>query len=145
MMKIRLVFVGRVKEKYYNDAIEEYRKRLSAFAEVTVREVKEEVCTGNSAEVLKALSIEGERIAAELKGKVVCLAIEGKKMSSEKLSETIGNYRDRGDEVTFVVGGSNGIDGKIKAKADMLVSFSDMTFPHSLARVMLFEQLYRAF
>lgn len=143
MMKIKFVFVGRVKEKYFAEAIKEYKKRLSAFAEVAVVEIKEEPCD-DPALVPRCLFTEGERIAAELRGRTICLAVEGKKFSSENLAQKLGEYRDRGEELTFVVGGSNGIDPSIKKRAE-LISFSDMTFPHSLARVMLFEQLYRAF
>ena len=79
------------------------------------------------------------------RGYVVALAVEGKKLSSEGLAEKIGKIADTGQETTFLIGSSMGLDGSVKAKADFLLSFSDMTFPHHLMRVMLLEQLYRAF
>lgn len=140
MMKIKILCVGRVKEKYYADAVAEYVKRLSPYAEVAVRELKEEAGEGSA-----PLKKEAEAIRREARGKLVCLAVEGKKYTSEGFAALVAACRDRGDEVTFVIGGSNGLDGALKAEADALVSISDMTLPHALARVFLAEQLYRAF
>lgn len=148
MLKIKLVCVGKIKEKYFTEAIDEYKKRLSRFAEFTIKEIKEEnfVSTPTQAETEKIIALEGENILKELKGYVICLAVEGKRLSSEKLAEKIRTLKDGGEgEITFVIGGSYGIWDKVKRSANELVSFSDMTFPHTLFRVMFTEQLYRAF
>ncbi len=147
MLKIKIICVGKIKEKYYREAVDEYKKRLSRFACVTECEVREEnISSGGDAETEKIISLEGVNIERELKGRVICLAIEGKQMSSEKLAENIAKLKDAGvGEISLVIGGSYGISEKVKARADELISFSKMTFPHTLARVMLFEQLYRAF
>ena len=148
MVKIHIVCVGKIKEKYFAEAAAEYIKRLSRFAEVSVREIKEENFTNDPspAEARKITELEGAGIEKELKGCVFCLAVEGKKISSEKFSEKLDKLIGGGaGEMTFVIGGSYGIAAAIKKRADELVSFSDMTFPHTLARVMLLEQLYRAF
>ncbi|MBP5193102.1 MAG: 23S rRNA (pseudouridine(1915)-N(3))-methyltransferase RlmH, partial [Clostridia bacterium] len=90
--------------------------------------------------------LEGAGIERELRGHIICLAVEGKKLSSEALSEKLKGLADSGaGEITFIIGGSYGVASAIKKRADELVSFSDMTFPHTLARVMLLEQIYRAF
>ncbi len=147
MFKVKIVAVGKVKEKYFVDAILEYKKRLSRFCEVTVCEVKEEnfVKEPTESEIEEILRREGESILKELKGYVVAMAIEGKKCSSKGLATIIKNQVDKGQEITFVIGGSYGIHSEVKKKADMLLSFSDATFPHTLFRVMLLEQVYRAF
>ncbi|MBR5439191.1 MAG: 23S rRNA (pseudouridine(1915)-N(3))-methyltransferase RlmH [Clostridia bacterium] len=147
MFKIKVVAVGKVKEKYFLDAILEYKKRLSRFCDVSICEVKEENFTKepNSSEISEILKREGESILKELKGYVVAMAIEGKKCSSEGLAKLIKNQVDKGQEITFVIGGSYGICDEVKTSADMLLSFSDATFPHTLFRVMLLEQVYRAF
>lgn len=147
MIKIRIVSVGRVKEKYFSEAVSEYSKRLSRFCDFSLVEVKEEnYDKATAANVEKILSVEGERIEKAIKGTPVCLAIEGKKLSSEGLAEFIKTKIDRGEgEITFIIGGSYGIDERIKRLCKDKISFSDMTFPHTLARVMLSEQIYRAF
>jgi 23S rRNA (pseudouridine1915-N3)-methyltransferase len=148
MLKIKIACVGKIKEKYFAEAVSEYVKRTSRFAEVTVKEVREENYTTDPspAEIEKIIQAEGESLAKELKGYVICLAVEGKKLSSERLAQKLQSLKDRGDgEITFVIGGSHGISPSVKARADELISFSDMTFPHTLARVILTEQIYRAF
>lgn len=147
MIKIRIVAVGRVKEKYFSEAVSEYSKRLSRFCDFSLIEVKEEYYDkATAANVEKILSVEGERIEKAIKGTPVCLAIEGKKLSSEGLAEFIKTKIDRGEgEITFIIGGSYGIDERVKRLCKDKISFSDMTFPHTLARVMLSEQIYRAF
>ena len=147
MIKIKIVAVGKVKEKYFVDAILEYKKRLSRFAEVTICEVKEENFTKepNGSEIDEILKRESESILKELKGYVVAMAIEGKKYSSQGLATLIKNQVDKGQEITFVIGGSYGLCNEVKKSANLLLSFSDATFPHTLFRVMLLEQVYRAF
>lgn len=147
MIKINLVVVGKVKEKYFADGIEEYAKRMARFCEFNIIEVAEE----NYSKVdLKTIEIikekECERIMPHLKGYIFALAIEGKKMSSESFASSIKTLVDSGNGIlTFVIGGSYGLDKKIKDKADKLLSFSDMTFPHTMFRLILCEQIYRAF
>ena len=135
MQKVNLVCVGKLKEKFWADAVAEYCKRLSRFACVNVRELAEK----------RTLKEEAENILKELRGAAVVLAVEGKKFSSEAFAEKIKAYADAGQEVTFVIGSSCGLDASVKARADLLLSFSDMTFPHQLMRVILCEQLYRAY
>ena len=147
MLKINIVAVGKVKEKYFGDGISEYLKRLSRFAEVKIIEVKEENYSKDNKEIrLEILKKEGENIKKELKGYVIALAIEGKQLTSEELADKISNLATKGESViTFVIGGSYGIDESIKETADYKLSFSKMTLPHTLARLVLTEQLYRAF
>ena len=135
MQKVNIVCVGKLKEKFYADAVTEYCKRLTRFAQVTVRELPEK----------RTLSEEAELILKELRGIVIVLAVEGHKLSSEGLADKIKTLCDAGKEMTFVIGSSCGLDSKVKNAADWLLSFSDMTFPHQLMRVILCEQIYRAF
>lgn len=135
MLKLHVVTVGKCKEDFYRRAAEEYLKRLSRFADTDVRELPERASPREeAADVLRAC-----------KGYVIVLAVEGKKLSSEGLAQKLGALADAGKEMTFVIGSSQGLDASVKAKADLLLSFSDMTFPHHLMRVMLLEQIYRAF
>ena len=147
MFKIKVVAVGKVKENYFLDAILEYKKRLSRYCEFSIVEVKEEnfIKEPNDSEIEEILKREGESILKELKGYVIAMAIEGKKCSSKGLATLIKNQVDKGQEITFVIGGSYGLSNAVKKRADLLLSFSDATFPHTLFRVMLLEQVYRAF
>ena len=135
MQKINIVCVGKIKEKFYSDAVQEYLKRLSRFAKVEVREVSE----------CRSLEEEATLILKVAKGKIVALCIEGKKYSSEGLANYIKELTDTGSECTFVIGSSCGLADDVKSKAHLELSFSDMTFPHQLMRVILLEQIYRAF
>ena len=146
MVKIRLVAVGKVKEKYFSEGIAEYSKRLSRFCRFEIVEVKEENYEKFSkGDIPKILSVEGERIETAVKGYAVSLAVEGEKLSSEKFAEFINGLISEGKgEITFIIGGSYGIDERIKEKTKR-ISFSDMTFPHTLIRLIFTEQLYRAF
>lgn len=146
MIKVNVVAVGKVKEKYFTDGISEYAKRLSRFCEFKIIEIQEENYKNvdeGLAEIIKER--EGERILPHLKGYVLAMAIEGKKYSSVKLAERIKNLSNTGGVITFVIGGSYGLSDAVKKRADELTSFSDMTFPHTLFRLMLSEQIYRAF
>lgn len=147
MIKVNLVAVGKVKEKYFGDGIKEYEKRLSRYCEFKIIEVAEEnynKCDDGTIAIIKEK--EAERIIPHLKGYVFAMAIEGKKISSEKLASLLKKLADMGNgNITFVIGGSYGLSDAIKNKANELLSFSDMTFPHTLFRLMLTEQLYRAF
>ena len=135
MQKINIVCVGKIKEKFYCDAVQEYLKRLSRFAKVDVREVAE----------CRSLEEEAVSILKASKGKIVALCIEGKRYSSEGLAGYIKELTDTGSECTFVIGSSCGLSDEVKSRADLKLSFSDMTFPHQLMRVILLEQVYRAF
>lgn len=135
MQKIGIVCVGKLKEKFYADAVSEYLKRLSRFAQISIKELP----------VKRTLSEEGENILREIKGYCIVLAVEGEKLSSEALAHKIKALCDAGKEITFVIGSSCGLDEKVKKRGDLLLSFSDMTFPHQLMRVILCEQVYRAF
>lgn len=135
MQKIYFVVVGKIKEKFYTDAVAEYVKRLSRFAKVEVKELPE----GSGPEA------EADSILRACKGYVIVLAIEGEKVSSEKLAAKMSKLTNEGKDVTFVIGSSCGLSDKVKQAADYKLSFSDMTFPHQLMRVILAEQVYRAF
>ena len=147
MVKINVVAVGKIKESYFQEAVLEYKKRLSKFCDLKIIEVKEENFTKepNESERLSIMKKEGALISKELKGHIIAMAIEGKKYSSVEFSNLLEKIKNESGEITFVIGGSYGIDEEIKSKAKTKMSFSDMTFPHTLARVMLVEQLYRAF
>ena len=143
MYRINLVVVGKVKEKYFADAVKEYEKRLSRFCEFKIYECKE--CGDEDATPEIALKKESEEILKKLGGYVFVMAIEGKQCDSAAFSEKLLKIKDTVGEATFVIGSSYGISDSVKAKADELISFSKMTFPHTLFRVMLTEQIYRAF
>lgn len=147
MIKVNIVTVGKVKEKYFADGISEYSKRLSKFCDFKITEIQEENFKSVDDAIVSVIKEkEAEKILPHLKGKIVAMAIEGKKFSSEKLAKTIKEVCDLGGGViTFVIGGSYGLSDAVKNKADILMSFSDMTFPHTLFRLMLTEQIYRAF
>ena len=135
MNKVNIVCVGKIKEKFYTDAVNEYLKRLSRFAKVSVVELLER----------ETPEKECESILRALRGYVIVLAIEGKKTNSAAFAHTLKESIDAGKEITFVIGSSCGLDARVKDAADYLLSFSDFTFPHQLMRVVLCEQIYRAF
>lgn len=147
MIKVNLLVVGKVKEKYFSDGINEYAKRLSRYCDFNIIEVQEENFTkvdDSIASIIKER--EADRLLPHIKGHVIALAIEGKKYSSTSFAKTISSLVDGGQGViTFIIGGSYGIADRVKQKANSLMSFSDMTFPHTLFRLMLTEQIYRAF
>lgn len=147
MIKVNLIAVGKVKEKYFSDGIAEYKKRLVKFCDFDIIELAEENYNKVDESLISQIKEkEGKKILPRLKGYVFATAIEGKKFSSEKFAAKIRSLADCGQGViTFVVGGSYGLSDEVKARADELVSFSDMTFPHTLFRLMLTEQIYRAF
>lgn len=147
MLSIDIICVGKLKEKFFLDAVNEYRKRLSAYCKLNIHELAE-IAVKNEAEIAKALESEGEAITSKIPkdAYVIAMCVEGELVSSEKLSERISNLAVQGkSKLCFLIGGSNGISEKIKAKADFRLSMSKMTFPHHLARVMVLEQIYRAF
>ncbi len=145
MLKVNIVAVGKIKEKYFADGIEEYSKRLLRFCNFRIIEVAEENYTKASAgDVLVIKKREEERIIPHLKGKIYAMAIEGKNFSSEDFAKKLISSSLTDSEITFVIGGSYGLGDEIKKRAE-LISFSKMTFPHTLFRLMLTEQIYRAF
>ncbi len=146
LIRINLVAVGKVKEKYFLEGINEYAKRLSRYCEFNIVEVKEENFEKVDQSLINNIKQkEAERILPNLKGGVYCMAIEGKKFDSLSFAKEISKASQSNQTLTFVIGGSYGIADSIKQKADKLISFSDMTFPHTMFRLMLTEQLYRAF
>ena len=147
MIKVNIVCVGKVKEKYFKDGIDEYKKRLSRYCNFNIIELEEENYSMVSPTLIdKIKKVEGERIKKNLKGYVIVTAIEGEEFSSESLAKTIKTLGDNGTgELTFVIGGSYGVDDTIKKSANKLLSVSKMTFPHTLFRLILTEQIYRAF
>lgn len=148
MIKISVIAVGKIKEKPFTEAIEEYKKRLGAFCELDITEIKP--CALPEApsvsQIASALKTEASRISEKIpKGAAVFpLCVEGKSLSSEAFAEKIGYLKNEGRNICFIIGGSHGLDSEIK-KEGFKLSFSAMTFPHRLFRVMLLEQIYRAF
>ena len=146
MIKINLITIGDIKEKYLKDAIAEYSKRISRFADLKIIEIKENVAkTNNQQDILNALKKDAVEIKKHLKGHIICLDIQGKQFSSENFAKNIEKISLSNSEISFVIGASNGIDNEIKSIANEKMSFSSMTFPHQLMRVIFLEQLYRAF
>ena len=147
MIKVKIIAVGKIKERYYIEAIAEYAKRLSRYCDFSIIEVKEEnfVKEPNSQEILEILKREGENIKKHLSGHIIAMCIEGKTCSSVGLSDKIKQITNNTSEICFVIGGSYGIDESVKKLSSEKLSISDMTLPHTLCRVVLSEQIYRAF
>jgi 23S rRNA (pseudouridine1915-N3)-methyltransferase len=147
-MKITIACVGKIKEKYFSDAIAEYSKRLGRYVTLEIAEVADEKAPENLslAQMEQVKFAEGKRLLNVIKDSyVVALAINGKKFTSEGFAEFIDNRMVQGtSHITFVIGGSLGLSAEVLQKADYKLSFSDMTFPHQLMRVVLLEQIYRA-
>ena len=148
MMKINIIIVRKIKEKYLKDAIDEYKKRLSKFCVLNIVEVDESVAkTENEANIKKLIEEEAKNITSKLKNEyVIALDIDGKEYSTLEISEKIKEITLKGtSEISFIVGGSYGLSENIKKRADLRLSFSKLTFPHQLFRVILLEQIYRVF
>ncbi len=146
MPNIIIACIGKLMEKYLKEAQAEYVKRLSAFCRVTVVEKKEYPLPGNASAPLieKAKTEESNAILSSRSGKLIALSPDGRKMTSEGFAAMIESGLKAGD-ITFAVGGSFGLGDELKQTADTVVSFSDMTMPHQLFRIILLEQVYRAF
>ena len=149
MLKVKLIVLGKLKEKYWADAAKEYIKRLSGYCKIEVCEIRdlpvpENPCEG---EIESILSKEADEIIRQLGTvrNVISLCIEGKNISSEELSELLGNAEMNGGSIAFIIGSSHGLHEKVKRLSTGRISFSKMTFPHQLARIMLLEQIYRGF
>lgn len=148
MMNVNIIALGKIKESWYREACAEYQKRLSAYAKITVKEPEPELLPQNpaKAQIEKALEREVGAINACIKGGVkIAMCIEGKTLSSEELAEKIRSLANQTSTINFIVGSSFGLAESFKQSCDFRISMSPMTFPHSLARVMLLEQIYRAF
>ncbi len=140
---IKIITVGKIKEKYLLDAIKEYKKRLSKYTKLELIEVKDE----SAYEKEKIIEKEGESISKFIDEKdyIITLEIEGTEISSIDFSKKIDSILNVNSNITFIVGGSYGLSDKIKKISNYKLSFSKMTFPHQLFRVILLEQIYRAF
>lgn len=142
-MNINIVCVGKVKESFYREAIGEYSKRLSRFCNFNIIEVDE--FQSNCGDIDKIKNEEGKRILARLKGAAVALDRNGRAVSSEQVAELINNIANMGQsEITFIIGGSYGLSDDVLNKCNS-ISFGKVTYPHQLMRVILSEQIYRAF
>lgn len=146
MIKINLICVGDIKEKYLRDAIQEYSKRISRFTELKIIEIKEHISqSNNKADIINSLKKDADEISKHMKGYCFCLDINSKMFSSEEFAKKIDKTALSNSEISFIIGASNGIDENLKAACKEKISFSPMTFPHQLMRVIFLEQLYRAF
>ncbi|MBQ3551337.1 MAG: 23S rRNA (pseudouridine(1915)-N(3))-methyltransferase RlmH [Clostridia bacterium] len=150
MLKITLITVGRLKEQYLRDAVKEYEKRLSTLC--TLKNIEIDAAklpdSPNESQISQALETEAEKILTAIPNGayIMPMCIEGKQMDSEELSRKLSDIGVSGQSnVVFIIGGSYGLSDRVKQKADYKLSMSKMTFPHQLARVMLLEQIYRAF
>ena len=149
-MKITIIAVGKLKEKYWKQAIAEYEKRLSAYTKIDIIEVPDEKApeTMSDKEIELVKEKEGQRILAKVKPQstVITLEIQGKMLSSESLAKKLDQRMTQGaSDFTFIIGGSNGLDQDVMKRSNFALSFSKMTFPHQMMRVVLLEQVYRAF
>ena len=150
MLRIHIVHVGTIKEKYLTDAVAEYEKRLSAYCNIDNISVKEERLSDkpSTSEIQTAIKKEGERILSALPPRAynIALCVEGKQCSSEKFAERLTSVANEGfSDICLIIGGSDGLSDDVKTACRMRLSVSEMTFPHQLMRVILLEQLYRAF
>lgn len=149
-MKITICCVGKIKEKFYSQAIAEYSKRLSKYCKLEIKEAADEKTPDSASDTVNRMikEKEGDRVLSFIKDDsyVIALAIDGKMLDSVELSEKIDNLMLSGkSDIVFVIGGSLGLDKRVLDRADYKLSFSKMTFPHQLMRVILLEQIYRSF
>lgn len=149
-MNINIVCVGKIKEKYLKLGIDEFKKRLSKYCKLDIIELDDEKAPENLSD--KEITIikdkEGKKILSKVKANsyVIALAIDGKNISSEELADTMSKLAVRGNSnITFIIGGSLGLSDEVLSRADYKLSFSKMTFPHQLMRLVLLEQVYRAY
>lgn len=146
-MNIKIIAVGKLKEKYSKDAIDEFKKRLGAYCSLSIVEIPaQEIKDDNLA--IKYMEAEGEKILSSIKSDsfVITLEILGKSLSSEDFAQKIKDLSNEGhNEIVFVIGGANGLSKAVCERANFKLSFSKMTFTHQLMRIFLYEQIYRAF
>lgn len=150
MQNINIICVGKLKEKYLLDAVNEYAKRLSAFCKLNITELDEVKVNekASEGEIAHALKAEGEKILAKSAkdAYAIAMCIEGKQLSSEKFSALLQRVAVEGkNRIDIIIGSSHGLDDAVKNRADLRLSLSEMTFPHQLFRVMILEQIYRGF
>ena len=140
---IKIITVGNIKEKYLKEAITEYQKRIRKYTNIEIIEVKDE----GLVEPTKAITLEGEKILKHISDKdyIITLEIEGKELTSEEFAQKIDKIQLESSTITFIIGGSYGLSQNIKEKSKLHLSFSKMTFPHQLFRVILLEQIYRTY
>jgi len=145
-MKINIICIGNIKEKFYTQACEEYLKRLSRFHNINIIELEEERIDKNptDADIAKIKVKESLKFDKYLKGYNIILDVQGKQLTSPELAKELNKITQVSFVVNFIIGGSYGLSDELKSKANMLLSFSKFTFPHQLMRVILLEQLYRA-
>lgn len=149
-MNITVVCIGKLKERYWTEAVQEYSKRLGKYCTLTINELKEEKAPDNAsaAEETAVKDAEGKSILKHIKKEayVIVLEIQGKELASEDLAEKIRSLGISGkSDLIFVIGGSLGLSEEVLTRADFRLSFSKMTFPHQMMRVVLLEQIYRSF
>ncbi|MBQ8419524.1 MAG: 23S rRNA (pseudouridine(1915)-N(3))-methyltransferase RlmH [Clostridia bacterium] len=148
MLQINILYVGNIKDKFFQDAVSEYEKRLSGFCKLKNIELKEEKPKDESdTEIALVIKKEGDRLLEAIppKSYKIALCVEGKQISSEELAERISDIPLSGySEITFIIGGAFGMDERVKKAADFRLSISKMTFTHRMMRVILIEQIYRA-
>ena len=149
-MKITICCVGKIKEKFYSQAIAEYSKRLSKYCKLEIKEAADEKTPDSASDTVNRMikEKEGDRLLSFIKDDsyVIALAIDGKMLDSVELSEKIDNLMLSGkSDIVFVIGGSLGLDKRVLDRADYKLSFSKMTFPHQLMRVILLGKIYRSF
>lgn len=142
MINIKIVCVGNLKESFWSQACEEYIKRLGRFCKLKIVEIPEQ---NKYEDIDKIILHEGRDIVSSLEGQTCLLDIDGKLISSEGLAQFIKDKSLTSSTITFVIGGSYGVSGEVKQKIPTKISFGRATFPHNLARVILLEQIYRAF
>jgi 23S rRNA (pseudouridine1915-N3)-methyltransferase len=148
MQTIQILAYGKLKEKYFRDAAAEYEKRLSRYCTFKCIELEPVQLSEKASEkeIAAALEKEGQQLLKHMKGYTIAMCIEGKLIDSTALSEKIGAVGVSGDStITFLIGSSYGLSDGVKRRADLKLSMSPMTFPHQLARVMLYEQIYRSY
>ena len=149
MTQLTVIATGAVKEKYLTDAIAEYEKRLSTYCRTETLILREESIRDedNPREIASALSREADAILCRIPdgAYVIALCVEGKQYPSEQLASILSGAVDRTGKICFIIGSSHGLDARVKARADLRLSFSAMTFPHQLMRVLLLESVYRSF
>jgi len=140
---IKIICVGNIKEEFFRDAIEEYKKRLTRYTKIEIIEVKDI----SYDDIDKSINLEGIEILKHIDSKdyVITLEIEGKELSSEEFAQRIESIQTINPNITFVIGGSYGLSNSIKKRSNFKLSFSKMTFPHQLFRIILLEQIYRSF
>ena len=148
MFKIKLIAIGNLKESYWRDALAEYKKRLGAFAQVEIVELKEERVPESPcpAEIEAALEKEASAVLAAIPPRafMAALCVEGKQLSSEELSTTLARVMQECGELALIIGSSHGLSPRVKAAANLKLSVSRLTFPHQMMRVILLETLYRS-